>query len=75
VGKLLTSSGDYRALEQWRGRREASGRRWQGFGYTGRTPVSADRAKQRGLGANQRVSRVAGKEVELIEATDAADAR
>ena len=28
-----------------------------------------------GLGANQRVSHVAGEDVELTEATDAADAR
>jgi hypothetical protein len=50
MGGLLTSSGDSGVLEQRRGRREASGRRWWGFSCTGRTPVSADWANQRGGG-------------------------
>lgn len=75
MGELLTSRGNSRALEQRQGHRDALGRRRQGFGCTVRMPVSADQGETEGLGANQRVSRVAGKEVELTEATDATDAR
>ena len=37
-------------LERCTGHDKGMGRRWWGFGCTGRTPVSADWAKQRGLG-------------------------
>jgi hypothetical protein len=50
MGSLLTSRGNSGELEQRRGRRETSGRRRWGFGCTGRTLVSTDRAKQRGWG-------------------------
>jgi hypothetical protein len=57
MGELLTSRGNSRALEQRRGRMDALGRRWRGFGCTGRTPVSVDWAKQMGWGKLEGVPR------------------
>jgi hypothetical protein len=61
MGGLLTSSGDSRVFEQRRRRGDASRRRRRGFGCTGMTPVSADWANQRGLGANWRIPTLLAK--------------
>jgi hypothetical protein len=73
--RLVTSREGPGTLERRRGHCESLGRRWRSSGYTRRRPVSTDQAKQRGWGANQRVSRVADEEVELTEATDEVEAR
>jgi hypothetical protein len=51
---LFTSSGDSGALEQRRGRREASGRRRRSSSCQVNKPVRADRANQRSLGRTRR---------------------
>jgi hypothetical protein len=65
MGELLTSRGDSRALES-----TAVEPRLRGEKASERRP---DKTEE--LGANQRVSRVAGEETKLNEATDVTEAR
>jgi hypothetical protein len=53
AGRLLTSRGNTGAPGQRRGRRDASGRRWRSSNCTGRTPVSANQANQKGWGRTE----------------------
>jgi hypothetical protein len=72
---LVTSREGSRTLERGRGHYKSLGRRRWSSGCTGRRSVSMDQVKQRGWGANQRVSRVAGEEAELTEAIDTTEVR
>jgi hypothetical protein len=54
VGELFTSSGDSGALEQRRGRREASGRQRRSSSCQVNKPVRADKTNQRSLGRTRR---------------------
>jgi hypothetical protein len=51
MGRLLTSSADSGALGRWRGRREASGRRWR-TRLHGEDSGERGPGKPEGLGAN-----------------------
>jgi hypothetical protein len=72
--RLVTSRDGSGVLEQRRGHSEDLGRWRRRHSYAVRSPVSANKGK-RGLGANERVSRVAREEAELTGAMDVTGAR
>jgi hypothetical protein len=50
AGGLLTLRGSDGVMGQWRKRKDATGRRRRGSGYTRIAPMSTDRTNQRGEG-------------------------
>jgi hypothetical protein len=73
--RLLMSIGDSGTFKQGQGHNEGLGRRRRCSGCVGKIAGEHGLGKLERLGANRRVSRVAGKGAMLTEATDAMDAR